>query len=69
MTHLKEKTQPFTFSESHFILKNLLIAIKDCHAADIIHRDLKPQNVIINPKTLKPKLIDFGLSLVYSPTL
>jgi serine/threonine protein kinase len=32
-----------------------------------MHRDLKPQNIMINETTKAPKLIDFGLSLLFSP--
>lgn len=34
------------------------------HKSKIFHRDLKPQNIIINQSDLKPKIIDFGLSLM-----
>lgn len=36
------------------------------HKNQIIHRDLKPQNIMIDPVTLAPKLIDFGLSLLFN---
>ena len=45
----------------------LLLGLKHCHEQGIMHRDLKPQNIIINMSTLKPKLIDFGLSLMIVP--
>ncbi|MCL2603360.1 MAG: protein kinase [Defluviitaleaceae bacterium] len=32
----------------------------------IIHRDIKPSNIIIDPETLAPTLIDFGISRRYS---
>jgi serine/threonine protein kinase len=32
----------------------------------IIHRDIKPSNIIIDPATLSPTLIDFGISRRYS---
>lgn len=31
-----------------------------------MHRDLKPQNIMIDQATMTPKLIDFGLSLLYN---
>lgn len=31
-----------------------------------MHRDLKPQNIMVDDVTLNPKLIDFGLSLLYN---
>lgn len=33
---------------------------------NIIHRDLKPHNIIVDLEKKKVKLIDFGLSLMYS---
>lgn len=32
-----------------------------------MHRDVKPSNIIIDPKTLEIKLIDWGLSEYYLP--
>jgi serine/threonine protein kinase len=32
-----------------------------------MHRDLKPQNIMIDEVSMTPKLIDFGLSLLYGP--
>lgn len=49
------------------IFRSVLKGLGDCHSAKIYHRDLKPQNIIINMSTLKPKLIDFGLSLMIVP--
>jgi MAP/microtubule affinity-regulating kinase len=46
------------------ILRGILLGLSHCHSKKIIHRDLKPQNIIINLLTLKPKIIDLGLSLM-----
>jgi serine/threonine protein kinase len=46
------------------ILVNILSTIKECHSRNVIHRDIKPQNIILSPRDLKPKLIDFGLALM-----
>lgn len=45
-------------------LKQLLEGIRDIHNANVIHRDLKPQNILVDLVTMKPYIIDFGLSLV-----
>lgn len=31
-----------------------------------MHRDIKPENILINPETLKIKLIDFGFAKSYN---
>ena len=33
----------------------------------IMHRDIKPHNVIINPKTMQLRVIDWGLAEFYFP--
>lgn len=47
-----------------YIFKSILQCLNDCHRSKVYHRDLKPQNIIINLTTLKPRIIDFGLSLI-----
>lgn len=44
------------------VLNNLVIALKNIHKKKIAHRDIKPSNIMINPKNLDIKIIDFGLS-------
>ena len=50
---------------------NLAIAIVEIlgeiHAANIIHKDINPSNIIFNPATDEVKIIDFGISTVFSP--
>lgn len=40
----------------------LVDAIGELHLHHIIHKNINPSNIIINPKTLKVKLADFGVS-------
>eukprot|EP01126_Amoeba_proteus_P030034 TRINITY_DN2974_c0_g2_i5.p1 TRINITY_DN2974_c0_g2~~TRINITY_DN2974_c0_g2_i5.p1 ORF type:complete len:226 (-),score=24.80 TRINITY_DN2974_c0_g2_i5:30-707(-) len=44
------------------IFWNIVNAVEAVHDFGCAHRDLKPENLMINPETLKVKLIDFGLS-------
>ncbi|KAK4058217.1 Serine/threonine-protein kinase [Microbotryomycetes sp. JL221] len=41
-------------------------ALEYCHANSVVHRDLKIENILIS-KTGNIKIIDFGLSNLYSP--
>ncbi|MDF1665147.1 MAG: serine/threonine-protein kinase, partial [Planctomycetota bacterium] len=43
------------------VLKPIASALARCHSKQIIHRDLKPQNILIEEKTQRPVLVDFGL--------
>jgi serine/threonine-protein kinase len=47
-------------------IKNIILGVcnglNECHKHNIIHRDIKPQNIIIDLDTMKPTIIDFGLS-------
>ncbi|CBZ51708.1 putative cyclin-dependent kinase-like 5 [Neospora caninum Liverpool] len=40
----------------------LVKALNYCHRNGIVHRDVKPENLLVNPKTRKLKLCDFGFA-------
>lgn len=52
--------------DSAAITKQLLKTIKYLNSLNICHRDVKPENILINPKSLHIKVIDFGLSTYFS---
>ncbi|KXS19616.1 kinase-like protein [Gonapodya prolifera JEL478] len=47
------------------ITAQLLSALRFLHRHNILHRDIKLDNIIVNPQTLRVKLIDFNLSCIY----
>ena len=51
-----------SIEDKNAVVKQFAIAIKEIHDAGVVHRDIKPANVMVNPATLKLKLIDFGIS-------
>jgi serine/threonine protein kinase len=48
------------------IFSRIEIAVKNLERNNIFHRDIKPDNILINKKTLRIKLIDFGNCLITS---
>lgn len=48
--------------EAKVIIQQLIKIVKYLNSLHICHRDLKPENIMVNPRTLKIKLLDFGLS-------
>lgn len=44
------------------IFCGLIAGLRQIHSLNVAHRDLKGENILINPKTLCVKYIDFGLS-------
>lgn len=53
---------PPTAQETMTIFCGLVAGLRQIHGLNIAHRDLKGENILINPKTLCVKYIDFGLS-------
>ena len=48
--------------DTKYIIKQIVEAIKYIMDNNIVHRDLKPHNILINKKTKKIKLCDFGFA-------
>lgn len=62
---LKTKNGIFSYKNALLLMHDLLDKIKRLHTLKIIHRDIKPDNFLIERKTNKIKVIDFGLSKKY----
>ena len=43
-------------------MNSLREGLSEIHTAGIAHRDIKPENIMIDPDTLVPTYIDFGLA-------
>ena len=44
------------------LVANLADALEEAHRQGVVHRDVKPANVILEAKTGRPRLTDFGLA-------
>lgn len=66
-----KKDTMFTEKEAAEIFKQGMSAIAYCHSKHICHRDLKPENLLFKSteKDSPVKIIDFGLSKEYVPSL
>lgn len=47
-------------------MREIATTVDYCHSSNIVHRDLKIENILLDKQTGSIKLIDFGLSNVYS---
>ena len=43
------------------LLKQILEGLSYAHDEGVVHRDLKPSNILLQSKSLQPKICDFGL--------
>eukprot|EP01136_Pigoraptor_vietnamica_P000524 Opistho-1_new@25933 len=61
------RNRPLHEKEARRFLRQILSAMEYLHDCGIIHRDLKLENLLLDGE-LKIKLIDFGLSAMYTPS-
>jgi predicted ATPase/GAF domain-containing protein len=56
------------FTRSEFLNLAIKIAeiLSQIHAANVIHKDLNPANIVVNTTTGQIKIIDFGISTVFT---
>ena len=40
-----------------------------CHSHNVVHRDIKPSNLLVESKTKRLKIADFGLARAFCPPI
>ena len=60
------KSWRFTLLEFLQIALQIAEALAGIHGANIIHKDINPSNIIFNPETGQVKIIDFGISSIFT---
>ena len=53
-------------NESCLFFQQIISGIEYLHKIKYVHRDIKPENLLINEKTKELKIVDFGLSNIYT---
>ena len=53
-------------SESCLFFQQIISGIEYLHKIKYVHRDIKPENLLINEETKELKIVDFGLSNIYT---
>jgi casein kinase II subunit alpha len=48
-------------------MRKVLGALLYAHSNGIMHRDVKPHNIAVDPRTMKVRLLDWGLAEFYFP--
>lgn len=54
-------------TDTRYYMFEVMKALDFCHSKGIMHRDVKPQNIIVDQKNKKLRLIDWGLAEFYHP--
>lgn len=60
LNELRLLNEKLPIDKSVKIMKQILKGLKEIHSKGIMHRDIKPENILIDPRTLKIKICDFG---------
>ncbi|KAI9023660.1 kinase-like domain-containing protein, partial [Phycomyces nitens] len=68
LLHYIVKRQRLSESRARLFTRQIVGALDYLHRNSIVHRDLKIENILIDKAGRNIKLIDFGLSNLFSPT-
>ncbi len=60
------KSQSFTILEFLQIAMQIAETLAEIHSRNIIHKDINPSNIILNLETEQVKIIDFGISSIFT---
>jgi PAS domain S-box-containing protein len=60
------RSQQFTIAEVLWLAIEIAKTLGEIHTANVIHKDINPSNIIFNRATGQVKLIDFGISTVFT---
>ena len=59
---LMQRATPLTERAAKLIGKQLIQAVMHCHSVGVNHGDIKEENILLEPRTGRAVLIDFGLA-------